>query len=278
MKQLLLLLTVFAISLSSNAQMENDWNDSINSNDQKKPVNDRSTQQRRFHQFEQQNNSFNNNTDKRSRRLSNYQFNQELQFVKSQPSSNGKRMAARRLADRYSLTSNQVYYLCRAISSYARLDLAKYCYSRCLDPQNYDVVFDALPNMQIADQLDEYITYVNGGFYDDIDDPYDPYGNHNQQCYPMSSQNFKDVKQTISNSSFENTKLETAKTIIASNYLTTDQVMEICRLFDFENSKLDFAKFAYNRTIDKSNFYRVSNIFDFDTSRSALNRFLQNAG
>lgn len=94
----------------------------------------------------------------------------------------------------------------------------------------------------------------------------------------MDPQTFNDVKQSISNASFEDTKLSTAKTILASNYVNTDQVMEICGLFSFENTKLVFAKFAYNKTVDKNNYYKVNSVFDFDSNKQALNEFISRGG
>lgn len=85
---------------------------------------------------------------------------------------------------------------------------------------------------------------------------------------------FNDAKQTISNASFEDTKLSTAKTIFANNYTTTDQVIAICNLFSFEDTKLDFAKFAYAKTIDPGNYFKIGNIFSFSSSKDALNSFI----
>ncbi len=94
----------------------------------------------------------------------------------------------------------------------------------------------------------------------------------------MDPQTFRDAKQSISSASFEDTKLSTAKTIVGSNFVNTAQVMEICRLFSFEDSKVAFAKFAYSRTVDQNNFYKVSGVFDFDSNKQALNQFISNGG
>ena len=94
----------------------------------------------------------------------------------------------------------------------------------------------------------------------------------------MDPQTFRDAKQSISGASFEDTKLSTAKTIVGGNYVNTAQVMEICRLFSFEESKVAFAKFAYNRTVDQNNYYKVSSVFDFDSNKQALNDFISRGG
>ncbi len=91
--------------------------------------------------------------------------------------------------------------------------------------------------------------------------------------YAMAPGDFASAKETIRGSDFEATKLSTAKQIALANCLYADQVAEICRLFDFENSKLDFAKTAYGRCIDKSNYFKVNAVFDFDNSKEELSKY-----
>ncbi len=92
--------------------------------------------------------------------------------------------------------------------------------------------------------------------------------------YPMDNSSFNAAKQTITNASFEETKLSTAKSILSSNCVSTDQVIAICKLFGFEESKLDFAKFAYAKTTDRGNYFKVANVFSFDASKTDLNDFI----
>ena len=92
--------------------------------------------------------------------------------------------------------------------------------------------------------------------------------------YPMDFNSFASAKQTIKSASFEDTKFSTAKTILASNCVSTDQVIEICKLFGFEQTKLDFAKFAYSKTTDPGNYFKVANVFGYDASKTELNNFI----
>jgi len=97
----------------------------------------------------------------------------------------------------------------------------------------------------------------------------------NCKGYPMSSGDFSAAKNTIDESSFDDTKLSTAQSIASSNCLSTDQVIEICKLFSFEENKLAFAKFAFKSTTDPKNYFKVNNVFNFSASKEALNRFVQ---
>ena len=92
--------------------------------------------------------------------------------------------------------------------------------------------------------------------------------------YPMDWNSYKAAKETIAQASFEETKLSTAKTVIASNCMSTDQIINICKLFSFEGSKLDFAKAAYSRATDKGNYFKVGEVFAFDASKTDLNNYI----
>ena len=95
---------------------------------------------------------------------------------------------------------------------------------------------------------------------------------------PMDDASFQSAKQSIANNSFDDTKLSTAKMITNTNYFTCDQVMQICGLFSFEDSKLNFAKYAYKKTVDNNNYFRVNDVFTFDASKQALNDFVSRGG
>lgn len=95
--------------------------------------------------------------------------------------------------------------------------------------------------------------------------------------YAMSSTDFSDAKKTIVESSFDDTKLNTAKSIASANCLSADQIVQICKLFSFEESKLDFAKFAYEYCTDSKNYFKVNNVFSFSSSKDELSEFVQKA-
>ncbi|MBC7534770.1 MAG: DUF4476 domain-containing protein [Ferruginibacter sp.] len=97
---------------------------------------------------------------------------------------------------------------------------------------------------------------------------------NNCRGWAMKQADFSAAKKTIDDASFEETKLSTAKSIAAANCLSADQVVAICNLFGFEDSKLQFAKYAYKYTIDPKNYFKVNNVFSFDSSKEALSSFV----
>jgi hypothetical protein len=92
--------------------------------------------------------------------------------------------------------------------------------------------------------------------------------------WPMNTGQFASAKKTIEEASFEESKLSTAKAVAKSNCLSTDQVIAICNLFGFEESKLAFAKYAYKYTVDQKSYFKVNTVFNFDASKEELNKFL----
>lgn len=92
---------------------------------------------------------------------------------------------------------------------------------------------------------------------------------------PMGSSDFAEAKKSISSKSFEDSKITMAKQIIKANCLSTMQVKEIMMLFSFEETKLDLAKFAYNRTTDTNNYYKLNDAFTFETSIEELDKYVE---
>ena len=92
--------------------------------------------------------------------------------------------------------------------------------------------------------------------------------------WPMDEAQFSDAQQSVSSKSFEDSKMTVAKQITGANCLTADQVKRMMMEFDFEDSKLEFAKFAYNKTYDIGNYYKLNDAFDFESSIDELNEYI----
>jgi hypothetical protein len=93
--------------------------------------------------------------------------------------------------------------------------------------------------------------------------------------WPMSSTEFNDAKQSISSKSFEESKMTTAKQVGRDRCFTVEQVKGIMGLFNFEDSKLEFAKYAYERTYDIGNYYKLNDAFNFSSSIDELNSYIE---
>lgn len=89
-----------------------------------------------------------------------------------------------------------------------------------------------------------------------------------------SNEKFAEMKKIIDAEISDYQKVEKAKSIMKKNFLTTKQIGEICKLMDFDNYKLDYAKFAYDFCIDKNNYYELSSVFSFQSYGSDLDKFI----
>lgn len=93
--------------------------------------------------------------------------------------------------------------------------------------------------------------------------------------YGMNAYDFDNLRNSIGRLSFESSKMQVARQAIASNFFTSQQVAELIRLMTFESSKLDLAKAAYHKTIDRQNYFIINNTFTFESSIMDLNEYIQ---
>ena len=91
----------------------------------------------------------------------------------------------------------------------------------------------------------------------------------------MTSGNFNAALSTIKKQNFEDSKLKTAKQVITSNCLNVDQIILIANLFNFEDNKLDFAKYAYDYCIEQNNYFKLNGIFNFSSNADELSDYVQ---
>lgn len=91
----------------------------------------------------------------------------------------------------------------------------------------------------------------------------------------MSNRDFDLVKEQIRKEWFETNRITSAKVIIDKSNFTTQQVKELMLLFTFENNRLEIAKYAYRKTVDKQNYYLLDDALTFNSSRDDLARFIR---
>jgi hypothetical protein len=91
----------------------------------------------------------------------------------------------------------------------------------------------------------------------------------------MDAASFGKAKQTIESKGFDDTRLSTAKQVAKANCLTTEQIVVIMKVFGFDETRLEFAKYAYDYCFDKNNYYTVSEGFTFDSSTEELNQYIE---
>jgi len=90
----------------------------------------------------------------------------------------------------------------------------------------------------------------------------------------MPNADFQRAKASIAKQSFADSKMKAAKQITTINCLSTAQIIDVVSLFSFEGDKLDYAKLAYTRCIDKDNYYQVNDVFSFSATSDELIEYI----
>lgn len=90
----------------------------------------------------------------------------------------------------------------------------------------------------------------------------------------MSGASFMQLKSSIAAKAFDSSRFEIAQQALSYNYFSAAQVAEVARLFSFESSRLEFAKLAFAKTVDKQNYFMVNDSFTFSSSVGELNEYI----
>lgn len=144
-----------------------------------------------------------------------------------------------------------------------------------LKPQYHtDITINRFGKAFVDEQLASNVYY---------DEDYDDWSSYDNDRQPdnygrraMDNASFQQFKQSCERESFDNTRMKIARQFMPMNYFTTTQVKELLGIFSFENNKLDMAKYAYDYTVDKGNYYVVNDAFSFSNSKEALMDYIKN--
>ncbi|MFN0200260.1 MAG: DUF4476 domain-containing protein [Bacteroidia bacterium] len=166
----------------------------------------------------------------------------------------------------------------------SKLEVAKYCYTRCCDPQNYYQLNNSFTFNSNKEELNKYINgqpKPTGGFVSGNVTPGRPSLNGNgganmgMGCMmPMDPNAFSMGLNSLQEEGIDNTRLKMAKQMTSMNCLSVAQIKEVANLFSFESSKLDYAKYAYAYCYDKGNYFMLNDIFSFSSSKEALSKHI----
>ena len=122
-------------------------------------------------------------------------------------------------------------------------------------------------------------THSSSGYTENNHENHENHDNAPRGCngrYAMATKDFSNALGTVKNQGFDETRLKTAKQIAAANCLSVNQIVQIANVFGFEESKLDFAKFAYDYCVEPKNYFNLNNIFSFSSSVDELTDYIQN--
>ncbi|NUM32142.1 MAG: DUF4476 domain-containing protein [Bacteroidetes bacterium] len=130
--------------------------------------------------------------------------------------------------------------------------------------------------------------YRDNNYYDDEWSSFNSYNDddfgdeenlyYSDQINGNKKKSFDISLNSIKNQSFDSDRLKIAKNIVKQQNLNSEQIFKITKLFSFESSRLEFAKYAYGFAVDKSNYNIVQSAFQFSSSVSELQDFISKQG
>src|SRR5690606_10181902 len=74
---------------------------------------------------------------------------------------------------------------------------------------------------------------------------------------PMAQKDFSDIVHSIKAIDDDVARFNSASITFRTSCLTTAQIVEVCRTFKNDPSKLEFAKFAFSACVDPANYKNV---------------------
>ena len=86
----------------------------------------------------------------------------------------------------------------------------------------------------------------------------------------MSNQSFDQLLNMVTRTDFDNGKIKLIKNALNSNKISASQLTALVKVCDFDASRLEISKSAYDSVVDKQNYFKVTEAFEFDFSKDEL--------
>jgi hypothetical protein len=91
----------------------------------------------------------------------------------------------------------------------------------------------------------------------------------------LNSSAFSNFKEEIKEITFEDNRMKIAKKLTKNVCLSKAQIKEITQIFAFENTRIEYLKYAYDFCYDKQDYYQLGNVLNFSKTKDELNDFLK---
>lgn len=91
----------------------------------------------------------------------------------------------------------------------------------------------------------------------------------------MEDADFEEALEAADDPIDENAKMTVAKGVFDDACLNTSQIYRVAELFIDENRRLEFAKFAYSRTSDKSKYFKLNKLFIDENRVTELTNYVK---
>ena len=129
-------------------------------------------------------------------------------------------------------------------------------------------VVDVQNNRMRINSMDIEDAYVE---YDRLENN-DHYENNNNQ---LLNDDLKDLQARVEERISDSEKLKLMKSVLEGRTYYSVQVRTMLDWLAFEGSRLDFAKWSYDRIIDKKDYWKLEDVFTFIASKHEYNKYIK---
>lgn len=139
---------------------------------------------------------------------------------------------------------------------------------------NYCVVDVRTQDMRIRtmDLQDAYVDYDD---YSEVLEPDDDNGDIRQNRNRLTNDDIITLKARADERITDIEKLKLLKSVLSEKRYTSTQVRTIAGWLAFEDSKLNFAKWSYERVTDPQDYWKLEDIFTYSNSKDEFSKFIK---
>lgn len=91
----------------------------------------------------------------------------------------------------------------------------------------------------------------------------------------ISESDFNKYLSTINFQSFEDSRLHKSEELFLNTYLNLSQIIQVCEVFEYDQSKLSFLKFIYKHSKEKTSFKTLESVFTYRNSKNEFLKWLE---
>ncbi|HTN16477.1 MAG TPA: DUF4476 domain-containing protein, partial [Chitinophagaceae bacterium] len=210
-------------------------------------------------------------------RLTRAQMNTLKSIVDDRMGADDKVAAIQQYTNDKSLTTDQVVEMMGWLSFESnKLQVAQYCYDKVLDKENDHEIATALSFQSSKRELDEFIAGSRNEHRQQYDEdrPGRPgtrgiRGDRNSRG-PLQQSELSSLGRSVADRSGDTDKQSLMQQYLTDRTMNTAQVAAMLDWLSFEGTKLEFARWAFNKTSDRSNFGQLKSKFNFSSSKRTI--------
>lgn len=226
--------------------------------------------------------------------LNDADFTKLCNHIRAKSTDDHRKHAIEHAVKPYMLKAGQALQLTKLCESEKnRLDVAEYLFSYTCDRANYLILKEAFTSDAYAVEFSNYIAEKSLHEYDATQENEKHHGHgektvHHAEryadapppgtCYCVNNgfgdEEFNRLKAGIAAQTFTDTRKAVTRQGITERCITTDQAIELLSFYVFESDRLEMAKTLFDYVGDKEHYYKINEVFSFQSSVNELNRYI----